>query len=260
MLIIPLPRFNEQNSAPTPAELNTQLITGHSAGLTADFPVEKDDRVFLTLSSTVRGGEFNQSFQIAQSAPKLEFLIPKSFVEVSAGTLVHLLLSINRARLLSAAPTARVFINPLPIIVPPPATVWDFSDNTLQGWVPQGPYVGGLLHVINSSVVVDLLISQPVSAHIITRAVPVTAGRTYDFSFDVIGGSAVSDGSALCMTMNGSRIGADVKNITQAQPQTGTGSFTATATTSVRLGIFNQTVPRGAHRLSLSNIRMTLRP
>ncbi|WWG65119.1 hypothetical protein VRB21_18380 [Pseudomonas poae] len=46
MLIIPPPRFNEQNSASTPPELNTRLIIGNSAGLTADFPVMPNDRVF----------------------------------------------------------------------------------------------------------------------------------------------------------------------------------------------------------------------
>lgn len=256
MLIIPPPRFNEQNSASTPPELNTRLIIGNSAGLTADFPVMPNDRVFLTLSSSVRGGEFNQSFLIATNAPKLEFLIPKGFVEASAGKVVQLLLTINRAGSNSAAPPAKVLINSSPVVVPLPAAVWDFSDDTFQGWVPQGPYVGGLLHVINGNVVVDLFISQASSAHLITRAVPVIAGRTYDCSFEVIGGSPAADGSALYLTINGSRIGATVQNITQAQPQTGTGSFTAALTGDVRLGVFNQSVPHGTHRLSLSNIRM----
>ncbi|WP_338509514.1 hypothetical protein VRB78_18660 [Pseudomonas trivialis] len=260
MLIIPPPRFNEQNSAPTPPELNTRLISGDCAGLTADFPVMTDDRVFLTLNSSVRGGEFNQSFQIATNAPRLEFLIPKGFIEASAGTIVQLVLTISRAGRYSAAPVAKVLINSRPIVVPLPAAAWDFSDDTFQGWVPQGPYVGGLLHVINGSVIVDLLVSQASSAHIITRAVPVIAGRTYDCSFEVIGGSAAADGSTLYLTMNGSRIGTVVQNITQAQPQTGHGSFTATLTGDVRLGIFNQTVPSGIHRLSLSNIRMQARP
>ncbi|KRP57953.1 hypothetical protein [Pseudomonas trivialis] len=260
MLIIPPPRFNEQNSASTPPELNTRLISGNSAGLTADFPVMPNDRVFLTLSSSVRGGEFNQSFLIATNAPRIEFLIPKGFVEASVGKIVLLLLTINRAGSNSAAPAARVLINSSPIVTPLPGAVWDFSDDTFQGWVPQGPYTGGLLHVINSSVVVDVLISQASSAHIITRAVPVIAGRTYDCSFEVIGGSSAADGSTLHMTVNGSPIGAAVQNITKAQPQTGRGSFTATLTGDVRLGIFNQRVPSGIHRLSLSNIRIQPRP
>ncbi len=259
MLKIPPPRFNEQDSASPIANLNTNAIVGESARVTLNFPVESRDMIYLTLSSTVLGGEYNQSFQIAQNAPGRELLIPKPFVEASTGTVVLLQLSIRRAGVLSTAPTARVLINATPIIVPTPATVWDFSDG-FQRWVPQGCYVGELLYVLDSSVVVDLPNSQATKSHIITRPVPVIAGRTYDCSFVVMGGSATSDGSTLYMTMNGTRIGPKLQNITQAQPQTGTGTFTATTTGDVRLGIFNEAVPNGIHSLSLGNIRMTPRP
>ncbi|MGR3885909.1 hypothetical protein [Pseudomonas sp. 1152_12] len=260
MLTLPLPRFNEQDSATPIPNLNTLRVVGDTAKLTLDFPVEADDMIYLTLSSTVIGGEYNQSFMVAQNAPSREVLIPKTFIEASAGTVVSLLMRLRRAREFTAAQTARVRINSLPIIVPAPTTVWNFSDGTFQGWVAQGPYVGGVLHVINSSVVVDISNSRATSAHIITRPVPVIAGRTYDCSFDVIGRAAISDGSTLYMTMNSTRIGPNLQNITQAQTQTGTGTFTATTTGDVRLGIFNAAVPHGDHRLSLGNIRMTPRP
>ena len=260
MLTLPLPRFNEQDSATPIPNLNTLRIVGDTAKLTLDFPVETGDMIYLTLSSSVIGGEHNQSFVVAQNAPSREILIPKTFVEASDGTVVSLLLQLRRARVITAALTARVRINSLPIIVPPPTIVWDFSDGTFQGWVAQGPYVGGSLYVINSSVVVDISNSRATSAHIITRPVPVIAGRTYDCSFVVMGGAAISDGSTLYMTMNGTRIGPNLQNITQTQTQTGTGTFTATTTGDVRLGIFNAAVPNGVHRLSLGNIRMTPRP
>lgn len=262
MLNIPPPKFNQQDSVVPIPNLNTLLILGDSAKLTLDFPVQAGDMIYLTLSSSVLGGEYNQSFAVAQNAPRREILIPKTFVEASTGTVVNLRLQIRRAQIISAAPTARVSINSLPIIVPTPPTVWDFSDGTFQGWVPQGPYVGGLLYVLNSSVVVDVPNSQATRSHIITRAVQMMAGRTYDFSFDVIGGGPTSDGSSLYMTMNGLRISTvNVQNITQASPQTGRATFTASATTTNgRLGIFNEAVPSGVHRLSLGNIRMTLRP
>lgn len=261
MLNIPSPRFNEQDSATPIANLNTTLIVGDVARLTLNFPVENGDRIYLTLSSSIFGGEHNQSFQIAQNAPKIELLIPKSIVEMSAGNVVHLLLSIQRTgQPRTSAPTGRVLINKLPIIiVPTPGTVWDFS-NGFQGWVAQGPYTGSLLHVNNSTVRLDPTLFTATRAHIITRPVPVVAGRTYDCSFVAIGGAATSDGSTLYMTMNGTRIGANVQNLTLGQPQTGTGTFTATTTGDVRLGIFNDAVPNGLHGLSLSNVRMTPRP
>ncbi|MFT0473620.1 carbohydrate binding domain-containing protein [Pseudomonas antarctica] len=260
MLSIPAPKFIEQDSATPIANLNTNLIVGNVARVTLDFPVERADMIFLTLSSTVLGGRHNQSFQIGRDAPNLELLIAKPIVEASAGTVVFLQMHMERNSQPYFAETSRVRINSLPIIVPTPTTVWDFSDGTFQGWVPQGPYVGGLLRVANSSLVVDVPNSRATSAHIITRPVPVIAGRTYDCSFVVMGNSATSDGSTLYLTMNGTPIGATVQNITQAQPQTGTGTFTATTTGDVRLGIFNATVPNGNHRLSLGNIRMTPRP
>ncbi|NVZ19703.1 hypothetical protein [Pseudomonas costantinii] len=259
MLTLPLPRFQLQDSTrPTP-NLDTGLIQTDSARVLLDFPVEAGDQVYLTISSTILGGEHNQSFFIALAAPSCVYLVPKSIIEISAGTTVTLLARLRRGVQISGAPSAAVNINRLPIIVvpPTPSTVWDFA-NGFQGWVAQGNYIGGLLHVIGGRVVADLLNSQAGKSHIISRTVLVTAGRTYDFSFDVTGRNP-ADGSTLFLTINGSRIGANVQNITSTQ-QTGTGVFTATTTGNVTLGIFNDAVPQGGHYVSLGNIRMTQRP
>lgn len=260
MLNLPAPRFIDQDSAVPIPNFFTSTIVGDSAKLTLEFQVFAGDQIFLRLVSSVLGGEHNQSFYIAQNAPRCEILIPKTFVVASTGTTISLMLQLIRSLQISPAPTARVNINPSPIVPPPTPTIWDFSNGSFQGWVPQGPYVGGLLHVINSSVVVEVPNSQATSAHIITRALPLIAGRTYDFSFVVIGGAATSDSSTLYMTMNGARIGPTVQNITQAQPQTGNGTYTATTTGNGWLGIFNATVPDRDHSIILGNIQMRPRP
>ncbi|GAB5342709.1 MULTISPECIES: carbohydrate binding domain-containing protein [Pseudomonas] len=261
MLTIPTLGFKLQDTAQPIPNLNTNLLVGNYAELTSAIPVLRADFINVNMSSSITGGVYNQSFEVGADAPSLNISIPRAFVEANIGNYVQLLLRISRNRVISSAPTATVSINKGPVVVPPtPTTVWDFSDGTFQGWVPQGPYVGGLLRISNGSVVADIPNSQATSAHIISRAVPVIAGRTYDCSFEVIGGMATSDGSTLYMTINGSRIGTDVQNITSAQRQTGTGTFTAPLTGDVRLGIFNAKVPNGIHRLSLGNIRMIARP
>lgn len=259
MLTLPLPRFQLQDSTRPIPNLDTTLILTDSARVLLDFPVERGDRVFLTVSSTAYGGEHNQSLDIARAAPRCEYLVPKFIIEESAGTAVTLLVHLKRGAPIYSAPPATVNINRLPIIVvpPTPSITWDFA-NGLQGWVPQGSYIGGLLRIIAGKLVVDLLNSQPGPSHIITRSIQVTAGRTYDFSFDVTANSPV-DGSTAHMTLNGQRIGSNVANITPTQ-QTGTGTYTARTTGGMTLGIFNATVPLGRHSLFLGNIRMTQRP
>ncbi|MGY2232188.1 hypothetical protein HX780_01815 [Pseudomonas tolaasii] len=259
MLTLPLPRFEFQDSISPIPNLDPDLIQTETARVLLNFPVEAGDQLFLSLNSTVLGGEHNQSFFIARPAPDCVYLVPKSIIEISEGTTVTLLARLRRAGLISGAPSTPVNIKRPPIIVIPPVppTVWDFT-NGFQGWVPQGNYIGGLLHVIGGRVVADLLNSQAGKSHIITRTVQVTAGRMYDVTFEVSGGSS-ADGSVVFLTVNGARIGTSVQNISTTR-QTGTGVFTATTTGNVTLGIFNDAVPQGRHNLSLGNIRMTPRP
>ena len=255
MLTPPLPRFELQDSILPIPNLDPDLIQTKTARVVWNFPVEAGDQLFLSVNSTILGGEHNQSFFIALPAPDCVYLVPKSIIEISEGTTVTLLARLRRAGRLSGAPSTPVNIKRSPIIVIPPVppTVWDFT-NGFQGWVPQGNYIGGLLHVIGGRVVADLLNSQAGKSHIITRTVQVTAGRVYDVTFEVSGGSSI-----VFLTVNGARIGTSVQNISTT-PQTGTGVFTATTTGNVTLGIFNDAVPQGRHNLSLGNIRMTPRP
>ncbi|NVZ70100.1 hypothetical protein [Pseudomonas costantinii] len=256
---IPPLGFTRQDSAQPIPNLDTNLLVGNTAEVRCNFPLLAMDFVNISMISNLLGGDHNQSFSIAQGSPSLVALIPRDRVEANEGNSVRLRLTVRRNGVSTPAPDATVTINRGIIVVPPnPTTVWDFNDGTFQGWVAQGSYIGGLLHIIGARVIIDLLNSQPGRSHIISRAVPVIAGRTYDCSFDVTGSNPV-DGSTLFMTMNGARIGPNVQNITPTQ-QTGTGSFTATTTGDVRLGIFNDTVPQGRHTLSLGNIRMTQRP
>ncbi|CRM96334.1 hypothetical protein [Pseudomonas sp. 22 E 5] len=258
MLIIPAPRFVEQDSTQPIPNLDPARLSGDVAILRLDFPMQPADYFYLSLNSTVLGGTHNQSFNIAHSTASLRILIPTNIVIASAGTEVQLRARILRGGLYSTAGEARVNIGRLPIVVPPDQS-WDFSDGTFQGWVAQGVYVSRL-SVIGSRVVVNQFNNQATSSHIITRAVPVTAGRTYNCSFEVTGSTAVSDGSTLHMTINGSRIGPDVTTITDARRQIGTGTFTAATTGTVRLGIFNATVPSGQHGLSLGPLQMSTTP
>jgi hypothetical protein len=244
MLIIPAPRFVEQDSTQPIPNLDPARLSGDVAILRLDFPMQPADYFYLSLNSTVLGGTHNQSFNIAHSTASLRILIPTNIVIASAGTEVQLRARILRGGLYSTAGEARVNIGRLPIV---------------QGWVAQGVYVSRL-SVIGSRVVVNQFNNQATSSHIITRAVPVTAGRTYNCSFEVTGSTAVSDGSTLHMTINGSRIGPDVTTITDARRQIGTGTFTAATTGTVRLGIFNATVPSGQHGLSLGPLQMSTTP
>lgn len=259
MLAIPPLRFILQDTRQPIPNLDTRLIVGDVVELLCDFAVQRLDFINVSMSSRIVGGYYNLGFQVGADAPSLKIYLPKDVVIANSGNNVQLLLRIRRD-MSYPAPDATVSIDAGGIVVPIPGTVWDFADGTLQGWVAPTVYAGGTLHVVNGSVVVDLPSSQVTSAHIITHPVSVVAGRTYDFSFEVLGGTAAGDGSTLYLTVNGSRIGANVQNITNASTLTGTGSFTALNTGTVHLGIFNQTIPSTNHLLFLGNIRMTPRP
>ncbi len=249
---LPPPRFIDQDSASPIPNFNTNSIVGASARLMFDLPVERADRIYLTLSSTVLGGEYNQSFDVAQDAPRQELLIPRGFVEASAGTIVSLLLQRRRGRLIIPAPTARVSINSRPIVVPAPSTDWNFDDGTFQGWVPQGNYVGGVVRARNQRLEIDLFNSQPGRSHVITRSVAVTIGRRYLYSVSASTGLPSTDGSRLGLTVDGAPIGVS----SEVPPGFIVGlraDFTATSD-RVFLGIFNESVPLGRHQLFLDNI------
>ena len=259
MLTIPPLRFVLQDRTQPIPNLKTSLIVGDVVELLCDFGVLRSDFINVNMISRVVGGSYNLSFEVGADAPSLKIYFPKNVVVANSGNNVQLLMRIRRG-MSYPAPDATVSIDAGGIVVPVPGTVWDFADGTFQGWVPQSVYVGGVLHVVNASVVVDLPSSQVTRAHIITRPISVIAGRTYDFSFEAQGGTAAGDGSTLYLTVNGSRIGANVQNLTNVSTQTGTGTFTASSTGAVHLGIFNETIPSRNHLLFLGNIQMTPRP
>ncbi|MPQ86145.1 hypothetical protein F0170_20415 [Pseudomonas sp. MAFF 730085] len=256
---VPALGFTLQDSALPIPNLNTSLLTGNSAEVMCSFPLLPMDFVNINMISNVLGGDHNQSFSIAQGVPSLIAQIPRERVEANEGNSVRLRVSIRRSGVSLSAPDATVTINRRPIVIPPtPDVVWDFKDGTFQGWVAQGSYTGGVLRIVGGRVVADVPDSQLAKSHIITRTILVTAGRTYDFAFDASAGDP-ADGSMVFLTINGSRIGATVQNINLTQ-QSGSGSFVATMTGNVTLGLFNDAVPLGRHRLSLGNISMTQRP
>lgn len=259
MLDIPALKFILQDRRQPIPNLDTRLIVGDVVELLCDFAVQRLDFINVSMSSRIVGGYYNLGFQVGTDAPSLKIYLPKDVVIANSGNNVQLLLRIRRDMSYSA-PDATVSIDAGGIVVPIPGTVWDFADGTFQGWVPPTIYAGGKLYVVNGSVVVDLPNSQVTRAHIITRPVSVIAGRTYDVSFEAMGGTAAGDGSTLYLAVNGRRIGDKVQNITNASKQTGTGTFTASSTGTVHLGIFNENIPRTNNLLFLGNIRMTPNP
>ena len=260
MLTIPPLRFVLQDNALPIPNLQTRLLIGKTVEMTCAAAIKTGDLIVANLIGD-NGKTYNLSYEAEEDEAELTFPVPKSIITRKSGTNVFLLLRIRRGiRDVYFAPTSTVSIDAGVIVVPLPGTVWDFADGTFQRWVAQSVYAGGALHVVSSSVVVDLSSSQVTATHIITRPISVIAGRTYDFSFDVLGGTPAGDGSTLYLTINGRRIGANVQNITNALTQTGTGTFPAVATETVYLGIFNGSIPGKDNLLFLGNIRMTPRP
>ena len=263
MLTMPPLRFVLQDNALPIPNLSTRLLIGNAVELICPFAVKQGDFVNANLIGE-RGRTYNLSFEVEKDEPELNFLIHRSIIVGKSGTNVFLVARVRRGSDVYFAPTTTVSIDAGGIVVPTPGFVWDFSDGTAQGWNPQSVYAGNQLAVQNRSLVFNLHSNRPgvISSHIISHAVLVSAGRTYKFSFDAIGGAATSDGSILYMTVNGSPLNnkVNVENLTQANPQTGSGEYTATTTGSVQLGIFNQAVPTGPHLISLGNIKMTPGP
>ncbi|OAE13118.1 hypothetical protein AZH11_09095 [Pseudomonas simiae] len=250
--------FTLQDSAQPIPNLNTNLLVGNYAEVRCDFPLLPMDFVNINVISNILGGDHNQSFSIGQASPSLTALIPRERVEANEGNSVRLRVSIRRNGVSTPANDATVTINRRPVVTPTPDTVWDFNDGTLQGWVPQGSYVG-LLRVINNEVVVNLPNSVPGASHIITRSVPVIAGRTYNCIFNARTDLPAADGSRVYMTMNGKSIGRAAA-LLPGFTLLGSGTFIAPITGSVHLGIFNEAVPTGIHQFALDNVSITLMP
>lgn len=256
---IPPLGFTLQDSAQPIPNLNTNVLVGSAAEVTCNFALLPMDFININMISNLLGGDHNQSFSISQGSPSLVALIPRDRVEANEGNTLRLRLTVRRNGISTPAPDASVTINRHPVVTPSPGTVWDFNDGTIQGWVPQGRYIGGGVKVINQRVVAELTNSQPGSSHIITRPVQVIAGRTYNCSYSASTDLPSADGSRLRMTMNGSAIGPTAA-VLPGFASLGTGTFIAPLTGVVHLGIFNEAVPSGVHRLSLDDIRLTEQP
>lgn len=248
--------FTLQDSAQPIPNLNTNLLVGDTAEVTCNYPLLPMDFVNIYMLSPLLGGDHNQSFSIKHAAPSLVAQIPKSRVETNEGSSVRLRVNIRRNGGSLVAPDAIVTINKRPIVTPPPTTLWNFDDNTFQGWVPQGSYIGGKLRVINGQVTADVSNSVSGSSHIITRTVPVIAGQRYRCSCEVHTDLPVADGSRLHMTMNGLKIGVTAA-VVPGSVLSGSGEFTAPVTGTVHLGIFNEAVPNGRHQLFIDQIQIS---
>lgn len=260
MITVPALRFLQQDSAvPTP-NLNTSLVLGDFAELVSNVALLKEDFVVATMSSTlpgVIGGQFNQSFEVDADSASLQVFIPKKFVKANSGKAVLLQLRITRQKVISVAPSVVVNIDQGVIVVPTPGTRWTF-DTDLEGWVPQGSYTGGIVHVRNQRVEIDLLNSQAGRSHVITRSVAVTIGRRYQCSFGASSDLPSADGSRVGLTVDGAPIGSS-SAVLPGRILLGSGTFTATRDRVV-LGIFNESVPQGRHQLFLDNIALIEAP
>ena len=260
MLNIPPLRFDLQDDSATPLpNLDLALVNTDCVKLSSIFAYVKGDFINCYLRSTVPGGVHNQSFRIEKDTPLLNLVMPKGPVEANEGNTVTLQLYVTRDGAQYPAPNAQVTINRRPIVIPTPGTVWDLTNGNPQGWVAQGGYVGGKLSFKpNEGMVINLKDSMPGKSHIITRAVPVIAGTTYDCHFEVSGDT--QDPSVLYMTINGAPIGPPVRNFLTGFLQIGAGIYTVKTTGSVHFGILNDAVPSGFHRLTVSRIVMTPKP
>jgi hypothetical protein len=134
-------------------------------------------------------------------------------------------------------------------------TIWNFDDNTFQGWTAQGPYQGGDLHVAGGVVHASTNSSANFSGLVMTIVVYLVAGRTYNFSFQVAARGAGSSGTILQLTINNAAIGASVDTQNQVGVwKTGFGVFTATATGGVTLGLWNHVASAAGNDFMIDNI------
>ncbi|MHC8298560.1 carbohydrate binding domain-containing protein [Pseudomonas sp. ZS1P83] len=123
---------------------------------------------------------------------------------------------------------------------------WDFNDNTLQGWVAHGRYAGGDLNVSSGVAHAFTNGGGDFSGQVMTIAVAVEAGETYDLGFSLAARGAGAYSTKLYLTINGAAIGATVDTQNQVNVwKNGTGIYQATTSGTVTLGIWNL-VGRGA--------------
>lgn len=252
----PAPAIAQVNAS---GMLNLDLLTTH-ASLTVPFAFRAGDIVTFIWNGTGAGGSVEQRFTLLADANPLRVDVPKPLIEASRNGRVNISYSLVRGtRPIRYSNLLPISVNQVAIITP--GTVqWSFTSNTFEGWVPQGPYVGQLLHVINGVIEVDVNNVRAAQAHVLSRAVPVVAGRVYTFSFKVIGRAPTDDGSRLQTTVNGAFVGSVVQNIILGREQTGTGTFTASITGDVKIGIFNHAVPMGLNRFALDDLQMVQLP
>lgn len=133
---------------------------------------------------------------------------------------------------------------------------WDFKDGTLQGWVAQGIYKVHA-HPSDGYVYVPTNYSHigNYRGHVMAHAVNVTAGKTYDFSFQTKGGMLNS--ATLCLTVNDVRIGATIAAVPAWT--FGYGVYVASSTGTVTLKIWNETATYNDSGFYINVITMTPR-
>ena len=262
---IPPLRFAQQddNALPIP-NLHTSLLIDKSVEMTCAAATETGDLIVAHVIGE-NGKMYNLSYEVEENEAELRFPIPKSIITRNSGTNVFLLLRIRRGiRDVFFSPMTTVSIDAGVIVVPPPGIHWDFSDGTRQGWNVQSVYAGIETVVQNSSIAFNVTSTRTevLRSHVITRPVLVRAGVTYKFSFSAISGAAINNTSRLSLTINGKSLDneIDVENLTQGQPQTGSGEYTSPVSGVVQLGIVNKTVPRNSHIFLLGDIKMTPAP
>lgn len=132
---------------------------------------------------------------------------------------------------------------------------WDFNNNTFQGWVPQGAYGGGDLNVSGGVVHAFTNGGGNFSGPVMACAIQVTANSTYEFGFSLTArGGRGRYGTILLLTINNSGIGAAVDTYNQVGWRTGSGVYTANATGTVTLGLWNHVSSGDGNDFDIDNI------
>jgi hypothetical protein len=133
--------------------------------------------------------------------------------------------------------------------------IWDFDDNTLQGWNSSGSYAqGDNLRVADGHILsytVGPGMGNVFAGEVMWTEIQVTAGQTYSVSFDKGNLSSTENFAAISMLING------VAVIGQSTATgTRTGTYTATTSGNVRISFNNGTAATSGNDFSLDNITM----